>query len=122
MKVPDYYFMPGMEDNSSQNHNGQLDPSGGGSISNKQNEDGNQRTQYSIPGILHFIQHEWAKFELERSQWEVERAELQVICSFGPRHKANMKFGMTLGHLWVKSNGKALSLCRKAVISRFYRL
>lgn len=79
MKVPDYYFMPGMEDNSSQNHNGQLDPSGGGSISNKQNEDGNQRTQYSIPGILHFIQHEWAKFELERSQWEVERAELQVI-------------------------------------------
>jgi len=78
MKVPDYYFMPGMEDNSSQNHNGQLDPSGGGSISNKQNDDGNQRTQYSIPGILHFIQHEWAKFELERSQWEVERAELQV--------------------------------------------
>ncbi|XP_059471792.1 striatin [Neocloeon triangulifer] len=82
MKVPDYYYLPGMEDNSSQNHNGQLDPSGGGNVSNKQNDDGNQRTQYSIPGILHFIQHEWAKFELERSQWEVERAELQARIAF----------------------------------------
>ena len=36
------------------------------------------RTQYSIPGILHFLQHEWARFEVERAQWEVERAELQV--------------------------------------------
>lgn len=36
------------------------------------------RAQYSIPGILHFLQHEWARFELERAQWELERAELQV--------------------------------------------
>ena len=35
--------------------------------------------QYSIPGILHFLQHEWARFEMERGQWEVEKAELQVI-------------------------------------------
>ncbi|KAG2467355.1 STRN protein, partial [Polypterus senegalus] len=35
------------------------------------------RAQYSIPGILHFLQHEWARFELERAQWDVERAELQ---------------------------------------------
>ena len=34
--------------------------------------------QYSIPGILHFLQHEWARFEMERGQWEVEKAELQV--------------------------------------------
>jgi hypothetical protein len=70
-----------MEDSSpSQNHNGQLGPSSGGSnVGNKQSDEGNQRTQYSIPGILHFIQHEWARFEMERSQWEVDRAELQVI-------------------------------------------
>lgn len=37
------------------------------------------RAQYSIPGILHFLQHEWARFEVERAQWDVERAELQVI-------------------------------------------
>ncbi|KAJ8392476.1 hypothetical protein AAFF_G00076010 [Aldrovandia affinis] len=38
------------------------------------------RAQYSIPGILHFLQHEWARFEVERSQWDVERAELQWHC------------------------------------------
>nr|XP_033469920.1 striatin-like [Epinephelus lanceolatus] len=37
------------------------------------------RAQYSIPGILHFLQHEWARFEVERAQWEVERAELQTL-------------------------------------------
>ena len=36
------------------------------------------RQQYTIPGILHYIQHEWARFEMERAHWEVERAELQV--------------------------------------------
>lgn len=39
------------------------------------------RAHYSIPGILHFLQHEWARFEVERAQWEVERAELQVKTS-----------------------------------------
>ena len=37
---------------------------------------------YSIPGILHFLQHEWSRFEMERGQWEVERAELQVKITF----------------------------------------
>ena len=41
-------------------------------------DESNQRPQYSMPGILHFLQTEWARFEMERSQWEVERAELQV--------------------------------------------
>lgn len=80
MKIPNQFYGPTMEENSpSTNHNGQLGPaSGGTNVGNKQNEDGNQGTQYSIPGILHFIQHEWARFEMERSQWEVDRAELQV--------------------------------------------
>ncbi|KAK7005379.1 hypothetical protein SK128_008896 [Halocaridina rubra] len=71
-----------MEEASSQN---QLVGSGGVSspagVANRQNleEAPNQRLQYSIPGILHFIQHEWARFEMERSQWELERAELQDI-------------------------------------------
>lgn len=38
----------------------------------------NTQQQYSIPGILHFIQHEWVRFEHERSQWDVDRAELQA--------------------------------------------
>nr|XP_023998909.1 striatin-like [Salvelinus alpinus] len=40
------------------------------------------RAPYSIPGILHFLQHEWAHFEVERAQWEVERAELQAQIAF----------------------------------------
>ncbi|KRX77630.1 Striatin-3 [Trichinella sp. T6] len=37
---------------------------------------------YSIPGVLHFIQHEWVKFEMDRSQWEVEKAELLSRIAF----------------------------------------
>ena len=33
---------------------------------------------YTIPGILHFVKHEWSRFEKERAAWEVEKAELQV--------------------------------------------
>ncbi len=67
-------------DESSQSQNGQIGPhSGPMGVGPKQtHEEHNQRTQYSMPGILHFIQHEWARFEMEKAQWEVERAELQV--------------------------------------------
>lgn len=65
-----------MEESSIPHQNGGPPPAS--LINNKQNDDNSQRTQYTIPGILHFIQHEWARFELERSQWEVDRAELQV--------------------------------------------
>jgi hypothetical protein len=40
-----------------------------------------QRPLYTVPGILHFLQHEWTRFEIERQQWETERAELQVKTS-----------------------------------------
>lgn len=65
-----------MDEAANQNQLGGSSPTG---VTNRQNlEENNQRLQYSIPGILHFIQHEWAKFEMERSQWELERAELQA--------------------------------------------
>ncbi len=41
-------------------------------------------TNYTIPGILHFIKHEWSRFEKEKSMWEVERAELQVCMNVAP--------------------------------------
>ncbi len=59
-----------------------MDNEAGAAFTASKNANGNleqdQRTSYSIPGILHFIQHEWTKFEMERAHWEVERAELQV--------------------------------------------
>ncbi|MPC23813.1 Striatin-3 [Portunus trituberculatus] len=73
--------LPRMDETSSQNQlAGSGSPAG---VANRQNlEEPNQRIQYSIPGILHFIQHEWARFEMERSQWELERAELQAKIAF----------------------------------------
>lgn len=81
MKVPVPCGGTTMEESSpSQNLNGQIGPCGGGiNTGIKQADESNQRIQYSIPGILHFIQHEWARFEMERTQWELDRAELQVF-------------------------------------------
>uniref|UniRef100_A0A8C7N0N2 Striatin-like n=1 Tax=Oncorhynchus kisutch TaxID=8019 RepID=A0A8C7N0N2_ONCKI len=40
------------------------------------------RSPYSIPGILHFLQHEWARFDVEKVQWELQRVELQAQIAF----------------------------------------
>uniref|UniRef100_A0A183BYV3 WD_REPEATS_REGION domain-containing protein n=1 Tax=Globodera pallida TaxID=36090 RepID=A0A183BYV3_GLOPA len=37
---------------------------------------------FSIPGVLHFLQQEWSRYELERAQWEIERSELKARLSF----------------------------------------
>ena len=37
---------------------------------------------YTMPGILHYLQHEWNRYELDRQQWEVEKAELMTKISF----------------------------------------
>ncbi|XP_053107799.1 striatin-3 isoform X4 [Hemicordylus capensis] len=52
-------------------------PAGGGGSSEL-----SRPQHYTIPGILHYIQHEWARFEMERAHWEVERAELQARIAF----------------------------------------
>ncbi|XP_017792336.1 PREDICTED: striatin-3 isoform X2 [Habropoda laboriosa] len=94
MKVPSQVCGSTMEDNSSsasQNHNGQLSSGANVPLTNNKhqgNDNGtngdakNERPQYSLPGVLHFIQHEWARFELERMQWELEKAELQARIAF----------------------------------------
>jgi hypothetical protein len=33
---------------------------------------------YTLPGVLHFLQQEWRRFERDRNEWEMERAELKV--------------------------------------------
>ncbi|OXA50721.1 Striatin-4 [Folsomia candida] len=61
------------EGTSSSNNGGQTNNKDGGDSS---------KPKYSIPGILHFIQHEWARFETERASWELERAELSARIAF----------------------------------------
>ncbi|TNM95717.1 hypothetical protein fugu_016800 [Takifugu bimaculatus] len=55
---------------------------GGVMVSHQAEEIPRTQQQYTIPGILHYIQHEWARFEMERAHWEVERAELQARIAF----------------------------------------
>lgn len=41
-------------------------------------ENGREHPSYTLPGVLHFMKHEWSRFEKERASWEADRAELQV--------------------------------------------
>uniref|UniRef100_A0A8C4Z9R0 Striatin 4 n=1 Tax=Gadus morhua TaxID=8049 RepID=A0A8C4Z9R0_GADMO len=36
----------------------------------------------SLPGILHFIQYEWGRFQAEKYRWEAERDELRAQVAF----------------------------------------
>ena len=56
---------------------------------------------YTIPGILHYIQHEWARFEMERAHWEVERAERDERSIAIRTHAAYDSWYWTLWLLWV---------------------
>lgn len=76
-----------MDDSSGQlgglTHSSQFGGAGNNSmgINNKQGDGGNVSSHeqlYTIPGVLHYIQHEFTRFEIERSQWDVDRAELQA--------------------------------------------
>ncbi|KAI8590135.1 WD40-repeat-containing domain protein [Geranomyces variabilis] len=39
-------------------------------------------TSYTLPGVLHFLQVEWRRFERERNEWQVERADLKARVAF----------------------------------------
>ncbi|XP_073249564.1 striatin-like [Porites lutea] len=60
-----------------------MDNDSGGKIPvSSQNQESDSSIKYTIPGILHFIQHEWARFEMDRAHWDVEKAELQARIAF----------------------------------------
>ncbi|XP_029349905.1 striatin-3 [Echeneis naucrates] len=64
------------------NANPPIGGGGGVMVPHQPDELPRPQQQYTIPGILHYIQHEWARFEMERAHWEVERAELQARIAF----------------------------------------
>jgi len=39
-------------------------------------------SNYSFPGVLHYLQMEWRKFEKEKTEWEIERTDLKTRLSF----------------------------------------
>ena len=41
---------------------------------------------FTLSSVLHFLQTEWRKYERDRNEWEIERAEMRVsaityVCS-----------------------------------------
>ncbi|KAJ3275906.1 hypothetical protein HDV01_006772 [Terramyces sp. JEL0728] len=42
----------------------------------------NHLKNYSFPGVLHYLQNEWRKFERERNEWEIERSELKAKVAY----------------------------------------
>ncbi|XP_072546795.1 striatin-4 [Salminus brasiliensis] len=51
-----------------------------GSSQPRGHQDG--ETGLSLPGILHFIQYEWGRFQAEKYRWEAERDELRAQVAF----------------------------------------
>jgi len=42
----------------------------------------NGYANYSFPGVLHYLQMEWRKFEKEKTEWEIEKTDLKSRLSF----------------------------------------
>ncbi|XP_030632449.1 striatin-4 [Chanos chanos] len=51
-------------------------------ISSQPREPQDGEAGLSLPGILHFIQYEWGRFQAEKYRWEAERDELRAQVAF----------------------------------------
>ncbi|XP_072248538.1 striatin-4 [Leuresthes tenuis] len=51
-----------------------------GSLQPREIQDGD--SGMTLPGILHFIQYEWGRFQAEKYRWEAERDELRAQVAF----------------------------------------
>ena len=40
--------------------------------------------EMSLAGVLHYLQSEWRRWERDRNEWEIERAEMRVGFACGP--------------------------------------
>lgn len=60
------------------NHQDGNPTNGGGGVGGIVVGTNGDHNQYTMPGVLHYIQHEFSRFEMERSQWDIDRAEFQV--------------------------------------------
>lgn len=68
--------------NNTLNNGNNCNNSSGGSNGNATQQNERQAISYTMPGILHYLQHEWNRYELDRQQWEVEKAEFMTKISF----------------------------------------
>ncbi|CAJ0960920.1 unnamed protein product, partial [Mesorhabditis belari] len=93
---------------------------GGSDASENGQQDGKdeRRPPYTMHGVLHFVQHEWGRYEMERAKWEMERAELQARISFLQGERKGQE---NLRHDLVRRI-KMLEYCLKQERAKCYRL
>ncbi|KAF9895954.1 pro11 protein, partial [Lobosporangium transversale] len=39
-------------------------------------------SEYAFPGVLQFLQSEWRRFERDRNEWDIEKAEMKARIAF----------------------------------------
>ncbi|CAJ0582644.1 unnamed protein product, partial [Mesorhabditis spiculigera] len=77
-----------------------------------------EKAQYTMHGVLHFLQHEWGQYEMERAKWEMERSELHARISF---LQGERKGQDNLKHDLIR-RVKMLEYCLKQERLKLYRL
>ncbi|UZJ57434.1 hypothetical protein CBS101457_006754 [Exobasidium rhododendri] len=76
----------GINNQSLQSQNGGAHQEGNGGQNGsqqQQSESGqlsqqSQQPEYTLAGVLHFLQTEWRRYERDRNEWEIERAEMRA--------------------------------------------
>lgn len=69
---------------------------------------------FTLSSVLHFLQTEWRRYERDRNEWEIERAEmrvciLNVLYSF-PHRVLNMSCALRLVLLCSRGNAGRLTM------------
>jgi striatin 1/3/4 len=84
----------------------------------QQQQQQNQQPPYTIPGILHYLQFEWHRFEVERQEWEVEKAELSARIALLQGEKKSHE---NLRHDLIRRI-KMLEYCLRMERAKYHRL
>lgn len=72
---------PGGPQQMQQNHGMQLQGGGMGPNSasdGQSNSQGPSNPEMNLANVLHYLQSEWRRWERDRNEWEIERAEMRV--------------------------------------------
>jgi striatin 1/3/4 len=81
---------------------------------NQQHQPGQQGTipppppqngqDFTLSSVLHYLQTEWRRYERDRNEWEIERAEMRVCISFLLSSLVFIQFHCRHGSLCSREN------------------
>ena len=92
-------------------------------------EGGATGTRYSVPGILHYLQHEFSNYELDKIRWEDERNSLKVFImdAGGTRYRVTLALLCsnppgTLLYISVGCSETGSNKANLALFSRYFHI